>query len=263
MRGILLLNTDFELFPLIASQKKIDLLKKLAIKQLRDVNFEKKLKDAENYAEIDELYWLSLFHRNFNKTLPNKIKIKNLIFDHRSGEGGFFETNTKHPDVVTTYKCLSILHFIKEDLNIDEKKMTILFLKSMIEKNGLARHCNNKKCSCSNRSSIEYTYYLISSLILLNSTNVIEKELDNLTSTDILYSEDKIVYRLLVNQFLYSRMKLNRKKLIRKFQSKTNLSQGVIWKNPKKIDETILIFHYLGLNNALEEINTGNSNIKQ
>jgi len=251
------LNTDFELFPLIASRKKNDLLKKLVEKQLGDINLEKKLKDAEKYDEIDDLFWLSLYYYNINSELSNKIKIKKFIFDHRSGEGGFFETNSNQPDVITTYKCLTILHFMKEELNIDEKKMTILFLKSMINKNGLARHCNNKKCSCSNKSSIEYSYYLISSLILLDSLQVIEKEIESLTSADFYYSEDKIVYRLFINQFLYSKKKLNRRKLIKKFQRKTDISQGKIWKDPKIIEETIKIFHFLGLNNSLEDINTG------
>ena len=139
--------------------------------------------------------------------------MKKILFEHRSGEGGFYGNNSKIPDINSTFKCLAILHFINADLNIDEKKMVLRFINSIIMNSGLARHCLNKKCKCGGKTSIEYTFYAISSLILLDSLDELEEQkIKSLTSSRILYSENKLVYRLLTNQFLYYRQKYEKSK---------------------------------------------------
>ncbi|MHA1797189.1 MAG: hypothetical protein ACTSVY_01965 [Candidatus Helarchaeota archaeon] len=252
------MRLDLDLFPLITSRKSILFINKLIQKEFQNLKLDKILRDADKTPNIRELFWMVLFYNNINRDVLNKNNVKKLIFEHRSGEGGFFETNKKYPDIKTTYKCLVILYFINAELNLDEKRMITLFIKKLIDRYGLTRHCFNRKCKCSGKSSIEFTFYAISSLILLDSLNELdENKIKALTTTKILYSENKLVYRLLVNHLLYSKQQLDKRKIIRRFQRSTEISNYSALYKPETIDDTIFNIHYLKIMNYLSEIELG------
>ena len=252
------MRLNLEIFPLIISKKNIIHINKLISNEFKELKIDKLIKEYEKSSDIEELFWLVLCVTSTGREIPAQNWIKKIVFEHRSGEGGFYATDPKFPDINTTFKCLAILHFINAELNIDENKMVLRFIDSVITKSGLAKHCFNKKCKCRSKTSTEYTFYAISSLILLDSLMEIDEEkLKSLTSSKILFSENQLVFRLLINQFLYSRQKIDKIRLNKKLQRNIDFLSKDLLRNPKNADELIYLIYFLKSNNLLGNFNVG------
>ncbi|MHA1378223.1 MAG: prenyltransferase/squalene oxidase repeat-containing protein [Candidatus Helarchaeota archaeon] len=130
------------------------------------------------FGTLEKTFWGVLAAYYLNKLdVLNPQNIQNYIFKYRSPEGGFFSEKSKAPDTHSTFFAIASLRLLGLDLNEDEKQITVKFILRNQKNNGFT-HCNDQNCKfCDGKTSVQSTFYAISSLYLINKLDQLETNL--------------------------------------------------------------------------------------
>ncbi|MHA1376765.1 MAG: prenyltransferase/squalene oxidase repeat-containing protein [Candidatus Helarchaeota archaeon] len=134
------------------------------------------------FKSLETLFWTTMLLSNLNKlNMLNREKVTKYIKTLKYEKGGYkFIPDSEEPDTWSTFYCIAIAKTLRLEDIIDEKDVEFI-LKSQIlgfGSDGGFIHCNFKKChaDCNGKTSIKSTFYAVSTLIMLEKLDKIDKK---------------------------------------------------------------------------------------
>jgi len=238
-------NSDFKITNLYFKTNKV--VKFILGKQRSDYGF----------GNIERTFW-ALFALKYLNKLNITIdpeRIESFVSRYQAPIGGFFNI-IKQPDMWTTFYAIFTLRLINSDLIDEIKSLTVRFIKSTMNQDGLFSHCKNPDCICGGQASLKSTFFALLTLSLLDSLDVVENHIRNPRYLLKKISKQKIdnIYLLLCRKLLNFDIDDGWTSVLLKFQRNDG---GFGQKEFGTMFETFWMLSFLQGNNWLHKVNMG------
>ena len=144
---------------------------------------EQKIKEKEIFESNETIFWTILLFYQLDKLDLIDIKsIKEFILNLKYEDGGFkHSVDHEEPDICNTFYCVAILKLLEIDDIIEDNDIQFIINSQHSGSGGDGGfiHCSSKNCyeNCNGKTSIKSSFFALSSLVLLNKLDKINKEL--------------------------------------------------------------------------------------